>query len=164
MAGDQATPDDPAGIAAVADIPATADIPAAAGYSGKPLARKLGVKPGHRVLLRHAPAGWAIPGLPPDVITTRRAARSADPADITVVFCRSRRQLERELAELTSDLAAMASLWIAWPRRAAGHSSDVTENGLREPLLPIGVVDVKVAALDHDWSGLKFVWRKSMRE
>ncbi|HUK67577.1 MAG TPA: hypothetical protein VLW50_02305 [Streptosporangiaceae bacterium] len=136
----------------------------AAGYSGTPLAKKLGVRSGHRVQLKHAPAGWVIPGLPPDVGVARRAAPSADPADITVVFCRSRRQLERELAELAVSLTANGSLWIAWPRRAVGHSSDITENGLRELLLPVGVVDVKVAALDHDWSGLKFVWRKSMRK
>ncbi len=141
-----------------------ADSQTAAGYSGTPLARKLGVKPGHRVLLKHAPAGWIIPGLRPDVSVTRRVSPSADPADITVVFCRSRRQLERDLAALTSGLTANGSLWIAWPRRAAGYSSDVTENGLRELLLPVGVVDVKVAALDNDWSGLKFVWRKSMRK
>ncbi len=146
--------------------------PAAAGYSGTPLAKKLGVKQGHRVLLRHAPAGWTIPGLPPDVTVARRAAPVADTAgtagdiaaDIIVVFSWSRRQLEGDLADLTARLPATSSLWIAWPRRAAGHSSDITENGLRELLLPVGVVDVKVAALDHDWSGLKFVWRKAMRK
>ncbi len=141
-----------------------ADNPLAAGYAGTPLARKLGVKPGYRVLLKHSPAGWAIPGLPPDVRVICRARPPTGPADITIAFCRSRRQLERDLAELAHGLPAGGSLWIAWPRRAAGHSSDVTENGLRELLLPVGVVDVKVAALDHNWSGLKFVWRKSMRK
>ncbi len=142
--------------------------PAAAGYSGTPLARKLGVKPGHRVLLRHAPAAWTIPDLPAEVNVTRRAAPAPAgaciAADIVVVFCRSRLRLERDVADLTSRLPATSSLWVAWPRRAAGHSSDITENGLRELLLPVGVVDVKVAALDHDWSGLKFVWRKTMRK
>ena len=141
-----------------------ADNPPAAGYAGAPLARKLGLKPGQRVLLRHSPAGWAIPGLPPDVSVIRRAKPPTGPADITIAFCQSRRRLERDLKELTSGLPADGSLWIAWPRRAAGHSSDITEHGLRELLLPVGVVDVKVAALDHDWSGLKFVWRKFMRK
>ena len=80
-----------------------------------------------------------------------------------VFFSRSRGELERALAGVTSGLPATSSLWVAWPRRAAGHTSDITENGLRELLLPAGVVDVKVAALDHDWSGLKFVWRKANR-
>jgi hypothetical protein len=134
-----------------------------AGYSGTPLAKKLGVKPGHRVVLKAAPAGWEIPGVPQDVTVARGAAPGAAP-DITIAFCRSWRQLERDLASLTAALPAGGSLWVAWPRRAGGHSSDITENGLRELLLPLGVVDVKVAALDHDWSGLKFVWRKNLRK
>jgi hypothetical protein len=144
-----------------------------AGYSGTPLVKKLGVKPGHLVLLKHAPTGWRIPDLPAGAATSRRAAGRADIAgtsatsaasaapDITIAFCRSRRQLERDLPTLIGGLPAGGALWVAWPRRAAGHSSDITENGLREVLLPRGVVDVKVAALDRDWSGLKFVWRKT---
>lgn len=135
----------------------------AGGYSGTPLARKLGVRPGHHVLLMHRPVGWRIPDLPPDVTLAGRGAAPTDGPDITVVFCRSRRQLETDLPGLLSGIRPAASLWIAWPRRAAGHTSDVTENGLRELLLPTGLVDVKVAALGADWSGLKFVWRKSAR-
>ncbi len=145
---------------------------AAAGYSGTPLAKKLGVKQGHRVLLRNAPDGWAIPGLPPGVTVSRAASAAPGAvgsagdlaAEVIVVFARSRLQLERGLADITQALPATSSLWIAWPRRAAGHTSDITENGLRELLLPVGVVDVKVAALDHDWSALKFVWRKTNRK
>jgi hypothetical protein len=81
--------------------------------------------------------------------------------DVIIVFSRSRPQLEHDLTGITSALPATGSLWIAWPRRAAGHTSGITENGLRELLLPAGVADVKVAALDHDWPGLKFVWRKA---
>ena len=139
---------------------------AAAGYSGTPLARKLGLKQGHLLLLANAPDGWTVPGLPPDVTVTRAVWPSADhvtSADVIVFFSRSRRELERDLAGITSGLPATGSLWIAWPRRAAGHTSDITENGLRDVLLPVGVVDVKVAAIDHDWSGLKFVWRKASR-
>lgn len=147
----------------------------AAGYSGTPLAKKVGIKPGHRVLLTRAPAGWSIPGLPPGAAVSRRAGGKAGAADvpgaagdagapdITIAFCRSRRELERDVPGLAAGLPAGAALWVAWPRRAAGHSSDVTENGLREVLLPLGVVDVKVAALDRDWSALKFVWRKNPR-
>jgi hypothetical protein len=144
----------------------------AAGYSGTPLARKLGVRPGHTLLLAGAPAGWTVPGLPTDVTVATAPARGGAPppdtgaaasADVIVLFARSRSELERDLAGITSGLPAASSLWIAWPRRAAGHTSDITENGLRDRLLPVGVVDVKVAALDHDWSGLKFVWRRANR-
>jgi hypothetical protein len=137
-------------------------------HSGTPLAKKVGIKPGHRVLLKHAPAGWHIPCLPPGAVVSRRAgaagaASTAPGPDTTIVFCRSRRQLESDLPLLIASLPVGGALWIAWPRRAAGHSSDITENGLRDAALPFGVVDVKVAALDHDWSGLKFVWRKKPR-
>ena len=67
-------------------------------------------------------------------------------------------------ASPTHQLGADSSLWVAWPRRAGGHQSDLTDQVLREVLLPVGVVDVKVAALDGDWSGLKFVWRRANRE
>jgi hypothetical protein len=143
--------------------------PAAAGYSGTPLAKKLGVRQGHRLLLANAPEGWTIPGLPPGVTVSTSLTRGTRPApgavaaDVIVVFSRSRQQLERDLPGITAGLPATSSLWIAWPRRASGHVSDITENGLRELLLPVGVVDVKVAALDPDWSGLKFVWRKAAR-
>jgi hypothetical protein len=145
--------------------PSWAAEPGTPRHFGTPLAKKIGIKPGHRVLLTHAPAGWHIPGLPPGAVVSRRAdaAGTARGPDVTILFCRSRRQLESDLPLLIASLPAGGALWIAWPRRAAGHSSDVTENGLRDAALPFGVVDVKVAALDHDWSGLKFVWRKKQR-
>ncbi|WP_433756049.1 DUF3052 domain-containing protein [Nocardia sp. CA-135398] len=128
-----------------------------AGYSGTPLAKKIGIKSGHRVLLRHAPAGWRIPDLPPDVAIVTDEPESAD---VMLVFFRELADLAEQAPELAAGLKAGAMLWIAWPRKAGGHVSDIAENDLRELLLPIGVVDVKVAALDNDWSGLKFVWRK----
>lgn len=131
-----------------------------AGYSGTLLARKVGLKPDHRLLLMHRPPGWDIPDLPPGVRVT---GRSVTQADLVIAFYRSRGDLERDIAIFTSQLPPSVPLWIAWPRRAAGHTSDITENGLRELLLPTGLVDVKVAALDHDWSSLKFVWRKEHR-
>jgi hypothetical protein len=136
----------------------------AAGYSGTPLAKKLGVKPGSSVALLDAPADWSIPELPPET-AIRRARRSSSAmqhAQIVIAFCRA----SSDVAALRADVARLesnASLWLAWPRKAAGHVSDITENLLREVLLPTGVVDVKVAALDDDWSGLKFVWRKENR-
>ena len=146
--------------------------------SGTPLAKKLGVKPGHRVRLRHAPAGWDVPGLPDDVHVvhddsggpgdsgdSRDSGGPGGPreADLTVAFYRTRADLAAEATPLVRDLADDAMLWIAWPRKAAGHVSDITENDLRDLFLPLGVVDVKVAALGEDWSGLKFVRRRENR-
>jgi hypothetical protein len=133
---------------------------AGGGYSGTPLAKKIGIKPGHEVHLRHSPIGWEIPGLP-DGCTVTEGGPCA--ADVAIVFHRAFADLAAEAPELVADLADQAMLWIAWPRRAAGHESDITENGLREVFLPLGVVDVKVAALGDDWSGLKFVRRKEHR-
>jgi len=131
-----------------------------AGYSGTPLYRKLGIKPGYTIALLGAPSGWSIAGLPEDVAVRSRASGSPD---VLVAFFAQRAKLERRLPDLLRILRSDASLWIAWPRRAAGHASDINENGLREIILPTGLVDTKVAALDDDWSGLKFVWRKERR-
>ncbi|MHB9860025.1 DUF3052 domain-containing protein [Streptomyces sp. YIM S03343] len=133
---------------------------AGAGGSGTPLARKLGVRPGHRVRLLHAPEGWAVPGLPDDCETGIGGPRGAD---IALAFYGTHARLSAEAPALVRDLADDAMLWIAWPRKAAGHVSDITENALRELFLPLGVVDVKVAALGEDWSGLKFVRRRENR-
>ncbi|RFS87465.1 DUF3052 domain-containing protein [Actinomadura spongiicola] len=132
----------------------------ASGYSGTPLGKKIGVKPGHRVHLTHRPDGWTIPDLP-----EKCAVSDGGPADadVTVAFYRTFDDLAAEGPRLVPDLADESALWIAWPRRAAGHDSDITENGLRDLFLPTGVVDVKVAALGEDWSGLKFVRRKENR-
>ena len=133
---------------------------AAGGYSGTPLAKKLGIKPGHRVRLSGAPDGWEIPGLPEDCDLAAGGPRGAD---VVVAFHREYARLVGEAPGLVEELADQAALWIAWPRRAAGHVSDITENALREIFLPLGVVDVKVAALGEDWSGLKFVRRRENR-
>lgn len=131
-----------------------------AGYSGTPLTRKLGVKDGHVVVLLDAPEGWEIPGVGP-AVTVRRDLRSRP--DVVIAFVRSRADLGRRASRLPPVLHADASLWVAWPRKAGGHVSDVTEQSLRDELLPTGLVDTKVAALDDDWSGLRFVWRREHR-
>jgi NAD(P)-dependent dehydrogenase (short-subunit alcohol dehydrogenase family) len=113
-----------------------------------------------RLGLLKAPQGWGLEGLP-DGVEIRRDLRGR--RDVTVAFVRSRRVLERNADRYARGLDDDASLWLAWPRKAAGHDSDVTEDGLRAALLPRGLVDVKVAAIDHDWSGLKFVRRKELR-
>jgi hypothetical protein len=133
---------------------------AGAGYSGTPPAKKLGVKPGHRVLVLHRPTGWRIPDLPAGAQLHDDAL---DVPDVVIAFYRALDRLTAESAQLVANLPPASPLWVAWPRRAGGHTSDITENALRDLLLPTGVVDVKVAAIDHDWSGLKFTWRTSLR-
>lgn len=130
------------------------------GYPGTPPAKKLGIKPGQRVALRHRPQGWTIPELPEGVRVGERGSRDAD---VTLAFYRAHSDLAADAAALVEDLADPAMLWIAWPRKAAGHESDITENALRDLFLPLGIVDVKVAALGEDWSGLKFVRRLENR-
>lgn len=125
-----------------------------------PLWRKLGIGAGDAVALLDAPPGWRIEGLPAEVDLRRRAAGRLD---VIVAFFDRQAKLERRLAVLLRALRTDGSLWIAWPRKAAGHASDISENDLRRIVLPTGLVDTKVAALDEDWSGLKFVWRKELR-
>ncbi len=130
-----------------------------AGYSQTPLAGKLGIKPGSRLALDLAPTGWSVPELPDGVI----AVAPPGTADTLVAFFREEAELPDRLPALAQRIFPAGSLWVAWPRRAGGHRSDITENGLRDHALPLGIVDVKVAAIDDDWSGLKFVWRRENR-
>jgi hypothetical protein len=124
------------------------------------LARKLGIDAGDAVALLASPPGWAIEGLPQGVVLRHRAR---GPLDVIVAFFQRRAQLERRLPALSGALRADGSLWLAWPRKSTGHVSDLGENVLREIVLPTGLVDTKVAALDADWSALKFVWRRELR-
>jgi hypothetical protein len=132
-----------------------------AGYSATPLAAKIGVKPGQRLAIIGAPRDWSIPDLPSDVKITRR--RGGAPADVVIAFFTDAASLGRAVASLAEAITTDGSLWIAWPRRAAGHQSDITDNVVRTTVLPLGLVDVKVAALDDDWSALKMMWRKELR-
>lgn len=130
------------------------------GYSETPLAKKLGLKQGCVVALLGAPDDWAIPGLEPGVEVRRDLRRSPD---VVIAFVRSPRDLHQQARRLVTTIPAQGSLWMVWPRKAGGHTSDVTEQSLRDELLPTGLVDNKVAALDDDWSGLRFVWRRDRR-
>jgi hypothetical protein len=139
-----------------------------AGYSGTPLARKLGIRDAAVLALLDAPPSWSVPELP-DGVDVRRvtaASRRRGPGlarvDVALVFCRTAADVAA-VTSLVGSLPVSSALWVAWPRKAGGHVSDIDENLLRTVLLPTGVVDVKVAALDTDWSGLKFVWRKENR-
>lgn len=132
-----------------------------AGYSGTPLAKKLGIKSNHRVTLIGAPRDWSIDDVPADVHVRRR--RSASPSDVVIAFFTNAAALQRDVTSLTTTITTDGSLWIAWPHKAAGHHSDITDNVVRSAVLPLGLVDVKIAALDDDWSSLKTVWRKELR-
>ncbi len=129
-----------------------------AGYSGTPLARKLGVTAGSAVLLDGAPAGFSLGDVPAGVDVRRRVG--AGPYDVILAFCpRASRLISRwpVLHPLTTKAGA---LWIAWPKRAAGIPTDLDENVVRDFALAHGRVDVKVCAVDDVWSGLKHVIRK----
>ncbi|HEV7207837.1 MAG TPA: DUF3052 domain-containing protein [Mycobacteriales bacterium] len=131
----------------------------AVGYSGTPQARKLGMKPGQRVCLDKSPRGWRLVDPPAELVFVDAPA----PAELVVAFFITAAELPRRLPGLAQQIYPSGALWIAWPRRAGGHHSDITENDIRERALPLGVVDVKVAAIDEDWSGLRVVWRVKHR-
>ncbi len=128
-----------------------------AGYSGTPQARKLGLREGARVSLVDVPVGWQLDD-PPAVVFTQNG-----PVDVVVRFVRSAAQIGKRLPQLERRIYPDGAIWFAWPRRAAGHVSDVTEDAIRAAVLADGLVDVKVCAIDQDWSGLKVVWRRSER-
>ena len=133
-----------------------------AGYSGTPLAAKLGIKAGARVALVRAPADFeeALQPLPPGVRLSRRLATDLD---LVLVFVTARRQLERDWDRLTAALTPAGMLWVAWPKKAARLPTDMTDNVVREVALPRGWVDTKVCAIDEVWSGLRCVWRVANR-
>ncbi|HEU4657176.1 MAG TPA: DUF3052 domain-containing protein [Capillimicrobium sp.] len=132
---------------------------AAAGYSGTPLHRKLGLKPGQRVLFEQAPAGdWV--DVPEGATVLRRPGRDLD---LVVTFVTSASRLRARLRALRPRLAQDGALWVAWPKRSSGVPTDVTEDVVRDVALEGDLVDVKVCAIDETWSGLKLVIRTEAR-
>ena len=131
-----------------------------AGYSGTPLAKKLGVKEGARLRFVDAPVSFE-PSLAPMPDGTKPAGKGE--ADLVVAFHKSRADLGRSLPKLLSQLHPDGSLWIAWPKKASGVATDVTEDVVRELALPLGLVDNKVCAIDETWSGLRLVLRLENR-
>jgi len=131
---------------------------ASAGYSGTPLARKLGIKPGARVALTGSPDGFdAVLGELPDGVAVHR--RLSGRFDVIVVFSVERCELERRLPALRAALSEAGGLWLAWPKRASGVPTDLGDGVVRELGLSTGLVDNKVCAIDATWSGLRFVYR-----
>jgi hypothetical protein len=129
-----------------------------AGYSGTPLAKKLGIKEGHRVAFPSAPDRFRqLLGDLPENVTIRPRLRG--PLDVIIFFTKRRAELERRLPALRRAMDPAAGLWIAWPKRASGVDTDMTEDVARELGLANRLVDNKVAAIDETWSGLRLVIR-----
>lgn len=128
-----------------------------AGYSGTPLARKLGIKADSRVLFDGAPDGFEIEGVDPD------EKPGAGPYDVILCFCPDHARLATRWPVLHPLTTPAGSLWIAWPKRSSGVHTDLGENSIRDYALINGRVDVKVCAIDDTWSGLKHVIRTSDR-
>lgn len=143
------------------------------GYSGKPLSKKLGITAGMIVITVGAPDGYSdlLIHLPDDVLIidadSRASARSkisSGPADMVHVFTNSRDDLFRKLAEYKNVIKQDGIIWVSWYKRAAKLPTEITEDTVREAALPLGLVDVKVCAVDDRWSGLKLVIRKENRK
>lgn len=132
------------------------DRTAPAGYSGTPLPQKLGIKAGHRVLLIGGPDGFDLGPLP-DVTLHRRAGRTS--YDVVLLFCTDLRRLEQQFVPQAARLVANGGLWVAWPKRSSGVTTDLDENIVRAVGLATGLVDNLVCAIDATWSGLRFVIR-----
>ena len=143
-----------------------------AGYSGKPLSKKLGITSGMIVVTAGAPGEYSglVAPLPDDVLVidadTRGSARaksSSGPADMVHLFTNSRDDLFRLLAEFKNLIKKDGTIWVSWYKKAAKLPTEITEDTVREAALPLGLVDVKVCAVDDNWSGLKLVIRKENR-
>jgi hypothetical protein len=133
------------------------------GYSGRTLIQKIGLKPGQMLVVVHPPAHYAelVAPLPPEA--TLRAAEPGDDlrgAAVLHLFVRGADDLERDGPRLAADAAPGAALWVSWPKKSSPLFTGVTEDTIRQVMLPTGWVDVKVAAVDEDWSGLKLLRRR----
>ena len=127
-----------------------------AGYSGTPLLKKLGIKDNDRVLLVNAPGK-----LPDELKALAKGARGE--LDVALLFVGSQAELKRDYPKVSARIAADGMFWIAWPKKASGVVTDLTENVIRDFALQTEFVDVKVCAIDETWSGLKLVIRKEKR-
>lgn len=139
-------------------------MPAQSGYSGTPLPRKLGIGEGDEVALIGAPE-WLEDTLRavPDVASLHTDLAEEARYDVMVAFVTRRAELEAQLPRLRARMAPACGLWIAWPKRAAGLPTDMTDQVVRDVALPTGLVDNKVCAIDATWSGLRVVWRRDRR-
>ena len=129
-----------------------------AGYSETPLAKKLGIKEGARVVLANAPKGFGseLGDLPPSVCFV---TRSGKPVDIVLLFAKSESSLKKDFVKMAKSLSPSGMLWVAWPKKSSGVPTDLSFNHVQRVGLEAGLVDVKICAVNDVWSGLKFVYR-----
>lgn len=132
------------------------------GYSGTPLAKKLGIKPGAKVVVTGAPKSYraSLEPLPEHVTFEKMVSESIE---LIHLFTDSRAALAAALARYRKAMRPDAIIWVSWPKKASKVPTDITEDTVREVALPLGLVDVKVCAVDEVWSGLKLVIRKGLR-
>jgi hypothetical protein len=134
-----------------------------AGYSTTPLPQKLGIKPSSRLLLLSAPANFAPSlNLSADVTISTRASKQ--PANVIVLFCKDLKTLQQKFDSTRSALDESGGFWVAWPKKASGVKTDLTEDIIRDLALAAGLVDNKVCAIDETWSGLRLVVRLKDRK
>jgi hypothetical protein len=135
---------------------------ATAGYSGTPLTKKLGIKEGSLFATVHAPDDFesTLGALPPEA---EWRTRLSPELDVVIAFYTSRAALLKESPKLTNAAAPDGTVWVAWPKKASKVPTDITEDVVRELLLPSGWVDNKVCAIDDTWSGLRFALRRELR-
>jgi hypothetical protein len=132
------------------------------GYSGTPLSKKLGFKPGQRVSAPGAPPNYRKLLAPlPDGIEFQ--ARMSKTTDLVHLFTASKAELAKTLASCRKTLGPEAAIWVSWPKKASKVPTDITEDTIRAVALPLGLVDIKVCAVDETWSGLKLVLRRELR-
>ena len=135
-----------------------------AGYSGKPLVDKLGIKSGMRIALVDVPPEFDLGPIPPGVTV----GKGRGELDLVMFFVKQRARLEKRWGALTGSLTPAGAMWVVWPKKAAakafGIATDMTEDVVREVVLPTGWVDTKVCAVDDTWSGLKCVLRVELRQ
>ncbi len=133
-----------------------------AGYSGTPLWKKMGLKEGGTLATVNAPTEFADAlGELPALANIRKGMKAED--ILAILFVRDRMELEKQIVPSAKKLHREGSLWISWPKKSSKLFKDLTEDGIREVVLPMGLVDVKVCAVNDDWSGLKLMVRKELR-
>ena len=134
-----------------------------AGYSGTPLAKKLGIKPGTLLRAVNAPADYAVALAPlPENVTL--AQNDAKDLDVVHLFTKNRSELGKLIDRYKTRIKQNGAIWVSWPKKSSGIPSEITEDTVREIALPQGLVDIKVCAVDETWSGLKLVIRKENRK
>jgi len=134
-----------------------------AGYSGTPLPQKLGIKPGLMVVTINPPANYRrLLGQIPDSVTFSERLKSG--SSFVHLFTSRRSEMQKKMSILRDKISDNGAIWVSWPKKSSGISTDVTEDVIREIALPLGFVDIKVCAVDETWSGLKLMIRRENRK